>query len=128
MMGILGKYSHQALLIYITYEFIKHKNKWYWSFGQPVLRHTRINQNFVLFSSVIVSEISPLDQTRKICILDISLINLLILVIGITFIWLSHPNLNQFSLTRMPRPETMKLVRIENLIYSAQIFGVYCLH
>jgi hypothetical protein len=46
-------------------------------------------------------------------------------VIGITFIWLSHPNLNQFSLTRMPRPETMKLVGIENLISSAQIFGVY---
>jgi hypothetical protein len=25
----------------------------------------------------------------------------------------------------MPRPETMKLVGIENLISSAQIFGVY---
>jgi hypothetical protein len=49
MMGILDKYCLQPLLINVTYEVIKHKDKWLWHFGQPFLaRHTRMDQNTIL--------------------------------------------------------------------------------
>jgi hypothetical protein len=44
---------------------------------------------------------------------------------GISLIWHYQSTINQFNPTQIPRPETMKLEGIGNLISSAQIFGVY---